>query len=113
MTIVRSESSSHLGELHRVESSSTGSVSTVGLAEATARRSIAEQKPRCSSSKLVRRTAALSGSSLRRRDRSSLLFGLVPHLVRTSISQPVCAWASSSAVLAGPLGLRACRDCLN
>lgn len=35
MTIDRSESCSHLGELHRVESSSTGTVSTVDLAEAT------------------------------------------------------------------------------
>lgn len=34
MTIDRSEASSHLGELHRVESSSTRTVSTVGLAEA-------------------------------------------------------------------------------
>lgn len=64
MTIDRSESSSHLGELHRVESSSTGIVSTVGLAEATdlsdahctgrAQHSVAGQKPRCPSPKLVR-----------------------------------------------------------
>lgn len=64
MTIDRSESSSHLGELHRVESSSTGTVSTVGLAEATdlsdahcmAEHSIQVQskKFRCSSPKMVR-----------------------------------------------------------
>lgn len=57
MTIDRSESSSHLGELHRVESSSTGIVSTVGLAEATDlsdAHCMAEHSTRCSSPKLVR-----------------------------------------------------------
>lgn len=103
MTIVRSESSSHLGELHRAESSSTGSVSTVWgwprlLVHSTtlSYRASDEQMCCCQVHHFVDVTDL---APLARPPFSS---GSSHTSSEPAISQPVCAWASSSAVLGWP-----------